>query len=54
MTQLATLAFFARHTGWHSYRKIMKKTVLSLVRKGFLEVNEFEQARFTGKVFALP
>jgi len=54
MKQLATLAFYARYPGWHSYSKIMKKTVTSLARKGFLEVNEFEQARFTGKVFERP
>jgi hypothetical protein len=51
MKQLATLAFYARHPGWHSYKKCMAPTVAALVRKGFLEVNEFEQARHTGKVF---
>lgn len=51
MKQLALLAFYAKHGGWHSYRKCMAPIVASLVRKGFLEANEFGQARHTGKVF---
>jgi hypothetical protein len=52
MKQLATLAFFAAHKGWYSYAPEMEPQIKSLVAKGFLEVNEFRQARFTGKVFA--
>ena len=52
MKQLATLAFYAANPGWHSFNPEMKPQIKSLVAKGFLKVNEFNQARFTGKVFA--
>jgi hypothetical protein len=50
---LNTLAFFAKYSdGWHSYDKTDRATVSainSLVNRGYLEVNDFGQARFTGK-----
>ena len=49
---LNTLAFYAKYEGWHSYDKNDRATVSaikSLVKRGYLEVNEFNQARFTGK-----
>lgn len=48
---LNTLAFYAHYAGWHSYDKTDRATVSainSLVKRGYLEVNEFGQARFTG------
>lgn len=48
--QLATLAFFAKHSGWNSFDKSVKNQVQKLEEKGFLEVSG-DQARFTGKVF---
>lgn len=50
----ATLAFYARYPGWQSFSKICpstKRAIADLKKRGFLEVNEFYQARFTGKVF---
>lgn len=52
MKQLTTLAFYAKYDGWHGYAKTAKPQIVSLVKKGFLEINEFNQARFTGKVFS--
>lgn len=52
MKQLATLAFYSSNPGWHTFAPGMKPQILALVSKGFLETNEFGQARFTGKVFA--
>ncbi len=49
MKQLATLAFYAKYAGWQSYHKSMLPQVKALTRKGFLEMNEHGQARFTGK-----
>lgn len=49
---LATLAFFAKHPGWHSFSPTPAQTraVKRLEREGFLDVAGY-QARFTGKVF---
>jgi hypothetical protein len=52
---LSTLAFYAKHESWQSFNRRSRATcaaVQSLARRGYLEVNEFHQARFTGKVFA--
>lgn len=49
MKQLLTLAFYAKYPGYHSFNKSMTKQVKRLVELGFLELNEFNQARFTGK-----
>jgi hypothetical protein len=50
---LATIAFFSSNPGWHSFRgRSTSRAVLSLSRRGFLELNQFKQARFTGKVFS--
>lgn len=52
---LATLAFYAKYDGWHSFSKTCratKRAIESLRQRGFLEVNEFSQARFTGKCFS--
>jgi hypothetical protein len=49
MKQLATLAFYARYPGWHTFHKTMTRQIRALVGKGFLEMNEFKQARFTDK-----
>ena len=51
---LATLAFFAKHEGLHTFARTpaMVRAVRSLEKRGFLEVSwETSQARFTGKVF---
>jgi hypothetical protein len=50
--QLATLAFYVKYNGWQSYHKNTLPQVKALVRKGFLEMNEWGQARFTGKCHA--
>lgn len=49
MKQLLTLAFFAKYRGWNTFHKSMTKQVKRLAELGFLELNEFDQARFTGK-----
>ncbi len=52
---LSTLAFYASNPGLHSFSKTdrtTKKAIKSLEKRGFLKVNEFNQAEFTGKVFA--
>jgi hypothetical protein len=49
---LNTLVFFAKYSdGWHSYSsdRATVAAVKNLVERGYLEVNEFNQARFTGK-----
>lgn len=54
---LATLAFYSKYPGWHSFSKYCpttKRAVKNLEKKGFLEVNNFHQARFTGKIFNSP
>ena len=51
---LATLAFYAKYPGWYSYDYRHRGTVnaiKSLVKRGYLEVNEFHQAKYTGKTF---
>ena len=50
---VATIAFFAKYPGWHSIAKDVdtKRAVSWLTSEGFLEVNAFNQARYTGKVF---
>lgn len=49
---LATLAFYVKNTGWHSFSPTPAQTraIKRLEREGFLEVVG-HQARFTGKVF---
>jgi hypothetical protein len=53
--KLATLAFYAKYPGWHTYDKRHRATVRavkSLMMQGFLEVDSpLKMARFTGKVF---
>lgn len=49
--QLLALAFYARYTGWHTYNLNELPCIKSLVDLGFLETNEFRQAKFTGKCF---
>ena len=49
---LNTLAFYSNNPGWHSYDsrdRATKAAINSLVKRGYLEVNGFNQARFTGK-----
>jgi len=51
---LATLAFFTKYPGWNSFSKTdinTKRAVKKLVSLGYLEINKFNQARFTGKIF---
>lgn len=52
---LATLAFYAKHEGWHSYSAHCARTICAvshLAALGFLEHSPAtNQARFTGKVF---
>lgn len=53
---LATLAFYAKHPGWHSYDRkcrVTVRAVLRLTALGYLEHDaDCYSARFTGKVFA--
>jgi hypothetical protein len=49
--QLLTLAFFARYTGWNSYNPNTLPEIKALADQGFLEMNEYGQARFTGKCY---
>jgi len=53
---LSTLAFYAKYNNsWQSFSKYdraTKRAIWSLQKRGFLEVNQFSQARFTGKTFA--
>lgn len=51
---LATLAFYALNSGWHTFDRRCKKTRDAIYRlrdTGYLEVNGFYQARFIGEVF---
>ena len=51
---LNTLAFYAEFQGWYSFNKRHSptvKAVKALERRGYLEVNQFSQARHTGKTF---
>lgn len=49
---LATLAFYVKYEGWHSFSTTPAQlsAIKRLEREGFLEVAG-NQARFTGKVF---
>lgn len=58
---LTTLAFYIKlnyHVDgykWHSYRSQDQKTskaIQFLVKRGYLEINQYNQARYTGKVWA--
>jgi hypothetical protein len=52
---LSTLAFYAKYNGWQSFDKRCRSTrnaVKALEKRGFLEVNQFHQVRFTGKTFS--
>ena len=51
--RLATVAFFAKHPGWHSIQSDpeTQQVAKSLVVAGFLESNEHEQYRYTGNTF---
>jgi hypothetical protein len=52
MKQLATLAFFVKHSGWNSFHNSSITQIKALESKGFLEVAwETMQAKFTGMVF---
>lgn len=45
-----TLAFYAKYPDWHTYNhkcQATNRAIKSLVKMGYLEVNEFKQARFT-------
>lgn len=50
---LRTLAFYVKYQGWNSYKNdpATKRSINALERLGFLEVNQFGQARYTGKVW---
>jgi hypothetical protein len=52
---LATLAFYAKYAGWHSYNTTHRATIRavhSLSKRGFLEVDsDLHMARFTGKIY---
>jgi hypothetical protein len=51
---LATLTFYVNNSGWHTYDKRSKSTtnaIKSLVRLGYLETNEFNQAKWTNKTW---
>jgi hypothetical protein len=47
--QTKLLDFAYKYKGWHSYANdsITRRTVSSLVKKGYIEINEFNQFRFT-------
>ena len=50
---LNALAFYATYPGWHSFDTKDRATVLavrSLERQGFLEVNNYNQARIISEV----
>jgi hypothetical protein len=46
--QVNLLGFAHKYKGWHSFAgdAITRKTVKTLEKKGYLEVNQFEQFRF--------
>ena len=47
---LCIVAFYAKHKNqWNSYDSSIENKIMLLVDYGFLEVNDFLQARFTGK-----
>jgi hypothetical protein len=50
---LSTLAFYASNGGWHTYKKDRAtcNAIKTLVREGYIKVNTFHQACFTGKTF---
>ncbi len=50
---VATMAFFAKHKGWHEITNDIdtKRAVSWLVSEGFLSINSFNQAKHTGKTF---
>ena len=51
---LRTLAFYSACEGWHSYNvkcRCTVRAVRSLEKRGYLETNEFNQARKTGIVW---
>ena len=47
--QVNLLGFAYKYPGWHSFAddNLTKKVVLALQKKGYIEVNQFEQFRFT-------
>jgi hypothetical protein len=52
---LSTLVFYVKYPTWGTYDKRDRATVRavnSLVRMGYLETNEFNQARWTGDRWA--
>jgi hypothetical protein len=51
---LATLAFYVNNPGWHTYSKHDRSTInaiKSLVHSGYLITTEFNQAKWTGKIW---
>ena len=47
--QVKLLGFAYKYKGWHSYSSdaLTLKTVNRLINKGYIEVNEFNQFRFS-------
>ena len=47
--QCTLLAFAEKYRGWHSFAddKATKNAVAALSAKGYIELNEFDQFRFT-------
>lgn len=48
---LRTLAFYVSNDGWHTYNVKCRSTVRAikyLEARGYIEINEFNQARKTG------
>jgi len=51
---LSTLAFFVKyHQSWNSVSKdkITNRAIIRLATLGFLEINKYGQAKYTGKVW---
>lgn len=50
---LSALSFYVKNSGWHTFAKdsSTKKAIKSLEKRGFLEINSFNQARYTGKIW---
>ena len=51
---LVTLTFYVKYPGWNSYSKTDRSTknaIKSLVKRGYLKTNEFQQAIYTGKIW---
>jgi hypothetical protein len=46
--QVKTLDFAFKYQGWHSFAndRATKRAVVALVKKGCLEVNQYDQFRF--------